>query len=193
METQSQYKNPKTMKVEKRQSRQSEENVLFRETPIEEYKSYTYLGTVISTNRKFKANIEQLCKAARRAMHTLLSHTDKYSGGNIKLLMDLFDKTIVSICTYNSEVWGSAFFTKQSSRHSFLSENQQKNPVEKIQISFLKHLLGVNSRSTNGQYLVKPKQPILCKIILKIVRYWGRIKESPSPILKAELITNKQL
>ena len=40
---------------------------------------------------------------------------------------------------------------------------------------------------------MKPKQPILCKIILKIVRYWGRIKESPSPILKAELITNKQL
>ena len=57
METQSQYKNPKTMKVEKRQSRQSEENFLFGETPVEEYKSYTYSGTVISSNGKFKANI----------------------------------------------------------------------------------------------------------------------------------------
>ena len=36
-------------------------------------------------------------------------------------------------------------------------------------------------------------KPILCKIILKIVRYWERIKESSSPILKAVLITNKQL
>ena len=139
----------KTTKVEKRQSRQSEENFLFGETPIEEDKSYTYLGTVTSSNGKFKANIQQLCKTGSRAMYTLLSHTNKYSVGNIKLLMDLFDKIIVPICTYNSEVWGSAFFTKQSSYHSFISENQQKNPVEKIQISFLKHLLGVNSRSTN--------------------------------------------
>ena len=76
--------------------------------------------------------------------------------------MDLFDKIIVPICSYNSEVWGSALFTKQFSRHSFLSENQQKNPVEKIQISFLKHLLGVNSRSTNWAVLSETNsKPIL--------------------------------
>ena len=162
----------KTMKVEKRQSRQSDENFLFRETPIEEYKSYTYLGAVISRNRKFRENIQQLCKTASRAIYTLLSHTNKYSGGNMKLLVDLFDKIIAPICTYNSEVWGSTFFTKQSSCHSFLSENQQKNPVEKIQISFVKHLLGVNSRSTNWAVLNETNsKPILCKIILKIVRY----------------------
>ena len=45
------------MKVEKRQSCQSEENFLFGETPVEEYKSYTYSRTVISSNGKFKANI----------------------------------------------------------------------------------------------------------------------------------------
>ena len=105
-------KKTKTMKVEKRQSHQSEENSLFRERPIEECKSYTYLGTVISSNGKIEANI-QLCKTASRAMYTLLSHTNKYSGGNIKLLMDLFDKITVTICTHNSEVWGSAFFIKQ--------------------------------------------------------------------------------
>ena len=101
-------------KVEKRQSRQSERNFFFGETPTEECKSHTYLGTVISSNRKFKANIQQLCKTASRAMYTLLSHTNKYSGGNIKLLMDLFDKITVTICTHNSEVWGSAFFIKHS-------------------------------------------------------------------------------
>ena len=149
-------KKPKTMKVDKRQSCQSEKNSLFGETPIEGCKSYTYLGTVISSNGKFKQNIHQLCKTNSRAMYILLSQTSKYSGGNIKLLMDLFDKIIVPLGTYNSEVWGSAFFTKQSSRHSFLSENQQKNSVEKIQISLLKHLLDVNSRSTNWAVLVKP-------------------------------------
>ena len=83
---------------------------------------------------------------------------------------------------------------KTISGHSVLSENQQKNPVQKIQISFLKHLLGVNSRSTNWAVLSETNsKPILCKRILKIVRYWERIKELRSPILKAVLITNKQL
>ena len=72
---------------------------------------HTYLGTVISSNNSAKL-------LPSRAMYTLFSHTDKYSGENIKLHMDLLDKIIVSICTYNCEVWGSAFFTKQSSRHT---------------------------------------------------------------------------
>ena len=80
---------------------------------------HTYLGTVISSNEKFKANMQQLCKITSRLMYTLLSHTNKCLVGNTKLLMDLFDKIILPICTYNSEVWGSAFFTKQYSRHSF--------------------------------------------------------------------------
>ena len=58
----------------------------------------------------------------------------------------------------------------------------------------MKHLLGVNSHSTNWAVLSKTNsKPILCKIILKIVTFWEIIKEPPSPILKAVLITNKQL
>ena len=63
----------KTMKVEKRQSHQSEENFLFGETPTEEYKSYTSLETVISINGKFKANMQQLCKTASRAITLFLA------------------------------------------------------------------------------------------------------------------------
>ena len=58
----------------------------------------------------------------------------------------------------------------------------------------MKHLLGVNSHSTNWVVLSETNsKPILCKIILKIVKFWEIIKEPPSPILKAVLITNKQL
>ena len=48
--------------------------------------------------------------------------------------------------------------------------------------------------STNWAVLSETNsKPILYKTILEIVRYWERIKESPSPILKAVLDTNKQL
>ena len=41
-----------------------------------------------------------------------------------------------------------------------------------------------------GQYLVKPAVSLS---FVKLARYWKRIKESPSPILKGVLIANKQL
>ena len=151
------------MKVEERQSRQSEENFLFRETPIEEHKSYTYLGTVvISSNGKFKANMQKLCKTATRAMYTLLTHTNKYSGGNIKLLMDLFDKIIVPYMYIQTVRWGLPSL-QNNLLAIVLSENQQKNLVEKIQISFLKHLLGINSHSNNWAVLSETtsSKPIL--------------------------------
>ena len=173
METQSQYKKPpKQWRLRKDNFPNLRKFFIRKNTNWRMQVLHTYLGTVISSNGKFKANIQQLCKIASRLMYTLLSHTNKYLGGNTKLLMDLFDKIILPICTCNSEVWGSAFFTKQYSRLRFLPENQQKNPVEKTQISFLKHLLGVSSRSTNWAVLSETNsKPILCKIILKIVRY----------------------
>ena len=39
-------------------------------------------------------------------MYTLLGNVNKFYAGNIKILIDLFDKMIVTICTYNCEVWG---------------------------------------------------------------------------------------
>ena len=42
-------------------------------------------------------------------MCTLLGNVNKFYAGNIKILIDLFDKMILPICTYNSEVWGAFF------------------------------------------------------------------------------------
>ena len=95
METQSQYnKNQNSGGWEKTILPIWGKFFIFRETPVEEYKSYTYLATAISSNGIFKANIQQLCKTASRAMYTLLSHTNKYWGGNIKSLMDLYNSEV---------------------------------------------------------------------------------------------------
>ena len=37
-------------------------------------------------------------------MYILLSNTNKYLSDNIKILIDLFDKIIVAIFTYNCEI-----------------------------------------------------------------------------------------
>ena len=118
--------------------------------------SLTYLGTVISSNGKFEANIQQLWKIASIAMYTLLSHTNKYSGGTIKLPMDLFDKIIVPICTYNSEVWGSALFTKQFLAIVFYLKINRKTQYRKFKYRFWNIFLVLIHAVLIGQYLVKP-------------------------------------
>ena len=105
-------KKTKAMVVEKRQSSAQIHRFNFKKEPLEICKLYPYLRTIIANNGNFKANIEELCKSARRAMYTLLGSTNKFASGNLRVLLKLFDKIILPICTYNCEVWGSTFHKK---------------------------------------------------------------------------------
>ena len=107
------------------------------------------LESLISNNRKFKLNISEFCKSANRAVYTLLGIVKKNSSGNVTISLDLFDKMILPICTYNCEVWGVSFFPYKFSARDFLAEEQLKNSIDKLQDSYLKHILGVHARSSN--------------------------------------------
>ena len=82
-------------------------------------------------------------------MYTLLGNVNKFYAVNLKILIDLFDKMILPICTHNCEVWGVSFFNSKSLPSNFLSEKQSKNPIDKLQGSFLKHILGAYSQASN--------------------------------------------
>ena len=103
-----------------------ESSFTFNGNVIETCKSYPYLGSLISNNRQFKLNISELCKGASRAMYTLLGNVNKFSSGNATILLDLFDKMILPICTYNREVWGASFFPYNFSAGDLLAEKQLK-------------------------------------------------------------------
>ena len=116
-------KKPKTIVVEKRQSPISQTSITYKNNALDMSKSYPYLGTIISNNGQFKFNINELCKkASSRAMHTFLGNVNKFYAGNIKILIDLFNKMVLPICTYNCENWGASFYSSKSSPSDFLSE-----------------------------------------------------------------------
>ena len=128
-------KKPKLV-VEKQQSSINQTSFTYKNNVLNICKSYPYLGTIMSHNGQFKLNINELCKKASRAMYTLLGNVSKFYAGNIKILIDLFDKMILPICTYNCEVLGASFFSSKSSPSNFLPEKQCKNPIDKLQGSF---------------------------------------------------------
>ena len=116
-------------------------------------------------------------------MYTLLGNLNKFSSGNVTVLLSLFDKMILPVCTYNCEVWGASFFPYKFTVRDFLAEKQLKNPIDKLQGSFLKPILGVHTRTSN--WAVKSetnRNSILIKIIKRMIGFWSHIKESESPI-----------
>ena len=84
------------------------------------------------------------------------------------------------------------FFHKNSQPdRDFLAEKQLKNPADKLQGSFLKHILGVHDCTSN--WAVKSgTNSILIKIIKRMIGFWSHIKESESPITQDTLkLANK--
>ena len=170
------------MIVKKKKSKIVLTNLSFADKTIDFCNSYTYLGSIISNTGNFKININELSKSASRAMYNLLGNTNKFLTRNIRILIDLFDKIILPICTYNCEVWGASLFTMKFSPCDFLSGKQCKNPVDKLPLKFLKHILGVNQQATNWAVLSETnRNSLITKVIEKMIGYWINIKNSPSP------------
>ena len=137
------------MVVEKRQSSAQIHRFSFKMEPLDICKLYPYLVTIITNNGNFKVNVQELCKSARRAMYTLLCSTNKFASGNLRVLLKLFDRMILLICTNNCVVGRSTFFIITFVSNDFLGKRQLKNAVDKLHCLFIKEILSVNSKASN--------------------------------------------
>ena len=88
-------KKTKVTIVQKRKSKIVTTNLSFADETIDFCNSYTYLRSITSNNGNFIININELSKSATRAIYNLLGNTNKFLSGNIRLLIDLFDKIIL--------------------------------------------------------------------------------------------------
>ena len=166
----------------------------FKKEPLEIFKIYRYLGTIIINNGNFKVNIQELCKSARGVMCTLLANTNKYASGNLRVLLKLFDRMILPICTYNCEVWRSTFFTRKFVHSDFLSERQLKNAIDKLHCVFIKQILGVNSKASNWAILSETNRSSLIPGIMnRMISFWKHLQDSPSPIIQETVKFSKAL
>ena len=87
---------------------------------------------------------------AIKAIFALLSSINKTKNASPKLLLNLFDKMVVPIILYNSEIWGAYLFRNKQ----ILCENNEflfdlKKILEDLHIKFMKVVLGVHSKTCN--------------------------------------------
>lgn len=102
-------------------------NFSFDNTVLVIVNKFTYLGVVFSTGDSFTETQTTLAGQARKALFLLEKYVYKFTTLTVSHMIDLFDKLIVPILNFCSEVWGF----------------MQANTVERVHRHFLKKLLRV--------------------------------------------------
>ena len=168
--------------------------VSFGGAPLVTAETYCYLGTIFSRNGSLNDAGHMLHKKAIKALHGLIEKVHKYKSCDPKIMLDLFDKMILPISMYNSEIWGTMCFPVNENNSDFLGVSPQKNPVEDVQIKLCKRLLQVRDTSSNwGAISELGRHPTIILIMEKIIKFWDHVTQTKSPILRAALQTNVNL
>ena len=132
----------------------------YNETEIEIVSKFNYLGMVFTTGGSFAQTMESLNGQALKGLYKLQSALQKYPNASVSHRLELFDKLIVPILNYGSEVWGYNDATQ----------------LETFHLQYLKQLLGVKKPTQNnfiygelGRFPLK-----VCRTI-NIIRYWLKV------------------
>ena len=155
---------------------------------------YCDLGTNFTSNGSLNEAGHTLHDKAIKAMHGLLSKVYRFKSCDPRIMIELFDKMVLPVALYNSEIWGTMCFPVNENNMNFLEVGPQKNPIEDGQIKFCKRLLGVSDKTTNwGVKSELGKPPSIILIVDRIIKFWSHAIQSKSPILKAALQTSVNL
>ena len=128
---------------------------------IDTSSEYGYLGLIFNFNGKVTKAIKDRLTPARKAMFSLNEKA-------VKLLLppdihlDLFDKMIMPILLYGSEIWGYGNI----------------EPLELFYRKFLKRMLGIHQSTPNCiVYGEVGKKPLKNEICIRIVSFWAKISD----------------
>jgi len=106
-------------------------------------------------------------------------------------MLNLFDKMILPIAQYSSEVWGTNYIPSNPNNNKLFDQcNLSKHITETLHYRYLKLLLGVPRKTSNWAVTTETgRYPIILRIIKAM--YLCYLSQSKSPFLEAALATSK--
>jgi hypothetical protein len=114
---------------------------------------FIYLGTMFQRTGYFKKNI--IMEKASKAMHDILNK-GKVHNLSVSCQLDLFDKIIIPMLTYGSEIWGY----------------ENIDILEKVRVKFCKLLLNLKTSTPNFMlYGELGRYPLNITVKLKILSF----------------------
>jgi len=144
------FKKTKCLTFSKGRKNKAHDYFKLGEQTIENCESYCYLGVIFCRSGSMKMASKALYDKAYGAMFSLLRNINKHNACKIDILIELFDKMILPIAFYNSEVWGTDYIpTNRKNNNLFDVQLLSKQLQEKLQIRYLKMILGLSANTSN--------------------------------------------
>ena len=138
-------------------------NFYYNGETLEIVSRFKYLGVVFTCGGSFADAQSTLSGQAQKAIFTLSKYLHKFTFIPPKHKLDLFDKMILPILNYGSEVWGFGM----------------ANSIERVHLQFCKKLLGVK-KTTQNDFIYGELGRTSCqtKRFVRIINYWFKILEA---------------
>ena len=150
-------KKTKTMVVQQNTS-QISPFIDFKGDVIQTVTEYKFLGCLFKSNSNLRHSLEELAKKARKVLFSLREKTSSLGILPISVSINLFDKLVRPILTYNSEISFMDYFLvyhRAKQRDILRNGNMDhftfidRTPFEKVHLIFCKHFLGTKKTSSN--------------------------------------------
>ena len=122
---------------------------------------YIYLGVTFNYNNSFTKAINKQIDQARKAMYSMLTKSRRLML-SVELQIEMFDKTVLPILLYGSEVWGCANISD----------------IEVFYRRFLKIILKLGKATPNCMvYGETGKMPLQLYIEKRMLSFWIKVSE----------------
>ena len=120
-----------------------------------------FLGMLMNYNGKFNDTQKQLSLQGRKVMFSLKSKTNEMYL-NTETILSLFDTYVASVLNYGCEIWGF----------------HNGKDIEKVQLQYLKTLLGVKKKSSAVVYCETGRFPLKVVRLFRIFKLWFKLLQS---------------
>ena len=121
---------------------------------------YKYLGIVFTSRLCWSVPLQTLSAQAEKALFALKRVMKTVGNFPISLSLDLFDKLIVPILLYGSEVWGT----------------QHREPIELVHRKFCKYIMSVSYNTSNAAVLGDlGRTPLSVLYKYRCIKFWLKI------------------
>ena len=170
------------------------ENFLFRGMPLDCSKAYKYLGVTFTPSGSFKEAKMELYRKALKAIFKLKAEYFSLGPG-VNSSLHVFDHTIKSILHYGADIWG-CYMPKSFKTVHFcdFTKLSSFSPASKMEIHFIKNVLGVHKKSSNFASISEVgRHPLIFDSIKSSISYFYRLENLPPGLLRDSYINSKDL
>ena len=139
--------------------------------PIENVRSYKYLGFLVTPSGEIRSGLQDLRDRALKGFMKLKTTLGNVFRQDIVTTLTLIDSIIKPVLLYLSDFWGCLKLPKN-------------NPIENLHMMMCKQLLGVQKQTTNhGVLLELGRTPLYIQAAKQAIKNWERIRRGKANVI----------